>query len=278
MVRVDAMGGYAPLALELGIPAVTARAKTAGIAALQVSNSHHFAALWPEVEALASNGLVVMAMVNSMSFVHHHGGKDKVYGTNPMAFGWPRVMPHPTSGLPDMSRPLVWDQASSGMSRGDMSIAARDGKTVPPGLGVDLYGEPSTDPDAILEGAQSAFGGHKGCNLALMIELLASGLGGGQFAFAAREADNGDGGPTRHGQLVICMDPSVSAPGGATALWQRGETLFEQIVPKGSEGRLPADRRYETRQESVELGSAEVNEQVLEECLWLTENAAPLPS
>jgi len=58
------------------------------------------------VEALAEQGLVGIAVLNSKSFVVHHGaskGTDDamVYGTNPMAFAFPRP-----DGLP----PLVWDQ------------------------------------------------------------------------------------------------------------------------------------------------------------------------
>jgi LDH2 family malate/lactate/ureidoglycolate dehydrogenase len=63
-------------------------------------------ALWHEVEALAEQGLVGIAVLNSKSFVVHHGAKsgtedDMVYGTNPMAFAFPRP-----DGLP----PLLWDQ------------------------------------------------------------------------------------------------------------------------------------------------------------------------
>lgn len=63
-------------------------------------------ALWHEVEALAEKGLVGLAVLNSKSFVVHHGATRgtedaMVYGTNPMAFAFPRP-----DGLP----PLLWDQ------------------------------------------------------------------------------------------------------------------------------------------------------------------------
>ena len=44
-----------------------------------------------------------LAFVNSRSYVAHHGGQRKLYGTNPMAFGFPR----PRSS-DDASGPLVW--------------------------------------------------------------------------------------------------------------------------------------------------------------------------
>lgn len=63
-------------------------------------------ALWHEVEALAEQGLVGIAVLNSKSFVVHHGAAHgtsdaMVYGTNPMAFAFPR---------PEGQPPLLWDQ------------------------------------------------------------------------------------------------------------------------------------------------------------------------
>lgn len=53
----------------LRVPLQVAKARANGIAALSISNSVHFAALWWEVERLASeDGLVSMAFVNSKSF------------------------------------------------------------------------------------------------------------------------------------------------------------------------------------------------------------------
>ena len=83
----------------------------------------------------------------------------QVFGTNPMAFGYPRNCAHP----------LVWDQASSSMARGEISLHLRHGRTLPPGAAVGPDGRPTTDPAEALAGAQLAFGGHKGANVALMV-------------------------------------------------------------------------------------------------------------
>jgi delta1-piperideine-2-carboxylate reductase len=61
ITRVDAKGGYAQLAFEMGLPALVENAKRSGIAALAINNCVHFAALWPEVERLANFGLVALA-------------------------------------------------------------------------------------------------------------------------------------------------------------------------------------------------------------------------
>src|SRR3546814_18037111 len=58
LVRVDGGGGFAQLALEHGLPLLTQKARDHGIAALALNRVVHFAALWPEVERLAGEGLV----------------------------------------------------------------------------------------------------------------------------------------------------------------------------------------------------------------------------
>lgn len=61
------------------------------------------------------------------------------------------------------SYPMVFDQASSAMANGDVQIARREGRQLPPGTGIDREGKPTTDPNAVLEGgALLPFGGHKG--------------------------------------------------------------------------------------------------------------------
>ncbi|MGY4238296.1 LDH2 family malate/lactate/ureidoglycolate dehydrogenase [Bradyrhizobium sp. USDA 4449] len=73
ITRVDAKGGYAQLAFEMGLPTLVENAKRAGIAALAINNCIHFAALWPEVERLADFGLVALACTPSHAWVDPPG-------------------------------------------------------------------------------------------------------------------------------------------------------------------------------------------------------------
>ena len=82
------------------------QAVSQGVAVMGVRDSLHFSALWWEAEWLASRGLIAIIMVNSKAFVAPHGGQQRVFGTNPMAFAFPR------SEAP----PLVWDQVCSAPS------------------------------------------------------------------------------------------------------------------------------------------------------------------
>ncbi len=109
IVRVAANGGFSNAAFELGAPVLAERAKQLGLAALVINDCTHFAALWPEIEALTAHGLAAMAMCPSYSSVAPAGGNEPLMGTNPFAFGWPR----------EQTDPYVFDFATSVAARGD---------------------------------------------------------------------------------------------------------------------------------------------------------------
>jgi LDH2 family malate/lactate/ureidoglycolate dehydrogenase len=244
VVQVDGQNGFAPLALQIGCAPLAEKVRRYGIAALAVTRIYHFAALWPEVEALAAHGLVAFAFTAAMSYVAPAGGNKPLYGTNPMAFAWPR------SGRP----PLVFDQASSASARGEIQLHLRDGLPIPTGWAIDVAGQATTDPAAALVGAQLPFGGYKGAAIALMIELLAGALIGEVFSFEASALDNNDGGPPVGGELIIALDPArFIKHGDRQAQLVHAERLFALILAQ--EGtRLPSDRRYAARQRTSTQG------------------------
>ena len=55
-LRVDGDRGYAPLALETGTKSLGEAAKETGVAVMGLVNTHHFAALWYEIELLLEQG------------------------------------------------------------------------------------------------------------------------------------------------------------------------------------------------------------------------------
>lgn len=241
ILRVDGDGGFAPLSLDTGLPALAERARSQGIAALGLVDIYHFAALWPEVETLAEAGLSALAFTQASPMVAPTGGTRPFFGTNPMAFSWPRPG----------KDPYVFDQASAAMARGDVMIHARDGKKVPIGTGIDADGNPTEDPNEVLKGAQLPFGGYKGSNIAMMIELLAGGLIGSVFSFEAGRQDNQDGGPPIGGEIIIAMDPARF--GDAENWAAHCEQLFAAATAMDGV-RLPGQRRRRARLETPESG------------------------
>ena len=254
-VGVDAANGFAQPALAAARPLLVSKAREAGIAVLAIRNSHHFAALWPDVEPFADEGLIALSVVNSMTCVVPHGARRPVFGTNPIAFA------APCAGR----QPLVFDMATSALAHGDVQIAAREGHPLPPGAGVDRDGHPTTDPRAVLDGgALLPFGGHKGSALSMMVELLAAGLTGGNFSFEFEWSRHPGAQTPWTGQLLIVIDPSR---GAGNNFAQRAQALVARMEEAGV-SRLAGERRYLNRAQAQRSGIALAPERLAQLRQW----------
>lgn len=252
MLAVDAANGFAQVALDAVRPLAVETARRTGVATVFIRQSHHFAALWPDVEAFADVGLVALTVVNTRSHIVVWGGKRKVLGTNPMAFACPRAD----------GPPIVWDQASSMRAQGEVLLARNQGRAVADGIGVDADGHTTTDPARILDGgALLPFGGSKGANIAFAVEILAAAMGGGPFGF---EID-----PSRHpgaqtsptSQFLLLLDPTRAEGFGS-----RVNVLIQELRKAGT-SRLPGERRYANRARSRAEGiriAAEMHQSLIE--------------
>ena len=242
LIKVDAGGGFAQLAFDKGRPLLGAAARRNGIAAMAINDCVHFAALWPEVEVLARDGLVALAFTPSHAWVAPAGGTRPLFGTNPIAFGWPRPGPHP----------FVFDFATSAVARGEVELHRRADKPIPLGWGIDPEGQPTTDAAAAMAGAMLTFGGHKGSALAAMVELIAGPLIGDLTSAESLEIDGGAKASPLGGELIIAIDPEGFLGSDAQRQLARAETLFEGMIAQGA--RLPSQRRYEARARSLVEG------------------------
>jgi len=237
VIQVQGDNGFVPLAQEVGRAPLVEAARTQGIAALSIVRTHHLQALWYETSTLGEMELCAMAFTAFLPAIPPAGGTKPFFGTNPMAFAWPR------KNRP----PMVFDQASSVVARGEVRIAARDGHRLPEGAGIDAQGNPTTDPNEVLQGALLPFGGYKGAAIALMVELLAGVLIGENTSPEAARTDS----PPIGGELIIAIDPQRF--GDSDGYLDHGERLFEELLAqKGT--RLPADRRYRNREQTAQVG------------------------
>lgn len=242
IVRVDGQGGFSNPAFELGLPKLVEATRTFGLAALVINDCTHFSALWPEVEAITAHGLAGLAMCPSYATVAPWGGSEPLFGTNPLAFGWPRRD----------SDPYVFDFATSVVARGEIELHRRAGKPLPEGWAIDAQGEPTTQPEAALAGAMLPFGGHKGSGLSMMIELLAGVMIGDLTSAGALDFLGTTSLAPRHGELIIAMSPEKFATGRNGDPFARAELLFEALQGQGA--RLPSQRRFAARAQSMAEG------------------------
>ena len=103
-------------------------------------------------------------------------------------------------------------------------------------------------------------GDAKGTALALMVELLAAGLTGANYAADASSFLDAKGSPPGTGQLLIAVDPS--AFGGAGALDHFG--VLAQSIADQPGARLPGARRLAARERAAKDGLA-ITDQLLAE-------------
>jgi (2R)-3-sulfolactate dehydrogenase (NADP+) len=130
-------------------------------------------------------------------------------------------------------------------------LAARQkGERIPEGWALDGAGKPTTDPAAALAGTMLPLGDAKGTALALMVELLAAGLTGANYAAEASSFLDAQGPPPGTGQLIIAIDPAAF-PGGL-AHFARLATAIE--AQPGA--RLPGTRRLALRAKAQRDGLA----------------------
>jgi (2R)-3-sulfolactate dehydrogenase (NADP+) len=245
---IDAGHGFAYPAIALAETILPELADAAGIACAGITRSHHCGAAGHPVERLAQAGLVAMLFANTPGAIAPWGGAAAVFGTNPIAFACP---------LPDAA-PIVVDLSLSKVARGNILAARQRGERIPEGWALDASGAPTTDPEAALAGTMLPLGDAKGTALALMVELLAAGLTGANYAAAASSFLDAQGPPPGTGQLIIAFDPAAF-PGGVAHFGSLAAAIEAQPG-----ARLPGSRRLILRAKAQRDGLA-VSETLLSE-------------
>ena len=206
------------------------------------------AALWPETEAIAEQGLVGFACTSYKPMVAPSGATEALFGTNPISFAWPRLG----------KNPVVYDMATASMAMGEVMVASREGHSVPLGTGLNKEGKQTEDPSEIVNGGVLLpFGGYKGSAIALMVELLAGALLGEWFSFEAEKYDNNDGGPPKGGEFILAMSPQIIAGDG----WENHAEIFFKKMESLKGVRMPGNRRHLNR---LDKGPRNINSKLLE--------------
>ncbi len=241
VMSVDAGHGFAYPSFDRIVEDLPGLCSANGIAAASVFRSHHFGVAGWHMERLAERGIVAIAFGNTPKAIAPWGGRDAVFGTNPIAFAAPQLD----------REPIVVDLATSQVARGLILKAAQSGEPIPEGWALDADGNPVTDAKAALGGTMQPLGGAKGAALALMVEVLAASLTGANYGFEATSFFDGEGDPPGVGQLVIGIDPD--ATGGRDRFLARMAVLAEAIEQQDGV-RLPGSRRLQNRQKVHQNG------------------------
>ena len=249
---IDAGTGLAFPACELAVAEAMGRAHEFGISVVGVINSHHAGVLVDHLRVVAAAGLVGLGFANAPSAMPAAGGRHPIFGTNPVAAIFPRRD----------EVPLMIDLSLSEVARGKLMVAAQQRKRIPLGWALDASGQPTTDPQAGMDGSMLPLGGAssaKGAMLALVVELLVTALIGGRYGFEASSFFVDEGNRPGIGQAFIVIDPGALA--GSDSFFDRIEVLLTEMQ-RDDGVRLPGARREALRRRA-EAEGLEVADTVL---------------
>src|SRR4051794_1372459 len=179
LLVIDACRGYGPRMAADAVRRAIARAQDMGACVLALRNSAHIGRIGTYAELAAASGCAFTAFVN----VADHWDVQATWqaaearlGTNPFC-----------AAVPGANGPAVLlDMATTTIAAGKARVAYNKGVPVPDGCLIDADGNPTNDPTGFMrdkKGALRAFGMHKGSGLAVMCEIMAAAVAGGQGAF-----------------------------------------------------------------------------------------------
>jgi len=227
------------------IEEVIQRARRNGIGFAGIRNSAHVGVLGIHLLKVAETGMVGVAFTNSPAAIPAWGGKKALFGTDPVAFAFPRKG----------ADPIVVDLALTTVTRGKIMVAMQKGEKIPEGWALDRHGKPTTDPkEAIEQGSLFPIGGTKGAMLALAFELVCAALTGAAIGPEADSFFSEQGNKPRIGQAFLAIDPGALA--GMEKYFERVETVVRTML--ADEGvRLPGAKRFASekklQQEGIEV-------------------------
>lgn len=128
VIAVDGKNGMGAYVGRWTMDACVRRAREQGGCFAAVAHGNHFGYAAYFTEYAARQGMLGLAIANGPPAMPPTGGKTPLLGTNPLAVSLP-------TGDPD--RPLTLDMATSAVARGKVTLAKKNGQSIPLGWGVD---------------------------------------------------------------------------------------------------------------------------------------------
>jgi len=257
-LRVSANGG-------LGIPAscetierLIAKSADLPLAAASVNHSDHYGPAGYYAMKCAEAGLIGFSMSNTCPLIAVTGAAAAGIGNNPFAYAAPA----------GKYRAVLFDICMSVVASGKIILAAADNHPIPEGWILDKHGHPTTDPQAIYDGAiMLPLGGHKGYGLALMVEMLAGVLAGAGMLSGVNSWNTVPGRDADTGHFFMTINPAFF--GGLENFNARMEKVIAELTsaPKAEgvdkiyypgELEFISERRAQT--EGIELPAASAAE------------------
>lgn len=256
-VHYDGQNSFGQIAGEIAMNRVIEKSEDAGACIAVVRNTGSAFSLGYFAEVAAKRRKIGMAINNAPPLMPVYGGAEKVIGNQAFAIGSPT----------GEHGALILDTALSEATLVAIHKCQMQGKTLPPGWGLDAEGCPTTDPATALAGMLVPLAGHRGSGLAIMWEALTGVLAGGERFLSDVTMPGVYGCPQATSMFFMAINPEVALP--YQEYLARVDTMIdkihasrpaenvEQIFVPGEQG---AERAKKAAREGVILSASFVDE------------------
>ncbi len=248
---IDGGGNPAILVCQMAMDKVIEKCKESGIAIVGTNNTFSSSGvIGYYANEMAKHDLIGMVFAGSPGGVAPFGSLDPLFGTNPLAVGFPTE-----------TTPVIFDMATAAITWYGLVKAKTLGQKLPEGLSIDHDGNPTTDPDQAMKGAILPFDkDYKGSGLGLMVEMLTGPLAGGTFANAD---GNGD-----WSNIFIAIDPEILI--GREQFKKNSTELVNKIkssrkAPGIDEILVPGEKGLKHKAEIEKTGEIEIEDKIIQE-------------
>lgn len=198
LIQSDARRGIAQLGFDRAFKDLCTTASDFGLSLFAQRAAFTGGELGYYTCRLAKEGFVALAFTNGPALLAPQGSSRALYSTNPLAF----------AAQAADGRLLAIDQACSSTAFVNLLHAAETDSLIPEGWALDAAGQSTCNAREAVRGTLLAFGGARGANIALMVEVLAAGVTGANWSLDAGDFRQGSSSPSA-GMLVVAIAPRL---------------------------------------------------------------------
>ncbi len=190
---IDGGGNPGTLVSQEAINIAIKKANAYGVGIVGTKNTYSSTgAIGYYAHKAATKDLIGIVMAGSPASVAPHGSIDPIFGTNPMAFGFPTT-----------KDPIVFDMATAAITWYGLVRAKTLGEKIQSGVAIDKEGNRTTDQAQAMDGAILPFDkSYKGSGLGMVVQLFTGPLTGALFFDIGKK----NGG---WGNVFIAVDPDL---------------------------------------------------------------------
>ena len=239
---VNANNSIGFVAADIGIKQAISNAKKTGIGLVGVRNSGHYGLSSYFIQKAVSKNLIAMCFTNAPPAIAPYGAKRSLFGTNPIAFGFPS----------SKKKPFIFDSSMSKINRGKIRVAAKLGKKIPYGVALDKNGKITTNAKKALEGVQLPMGDFRGSGLAWVVDILSGVVTGSAHSGKVKDPFDDFSGPQNIGHLFIVFKANLFNKRFKNEINKNIKTVKRLPKLKGvTEIKYPGQKKYERYQNNL---------------------------